>query len=63
MARSVWKGPFVDGYLLRKAEVARSQHQAQDSRPRAQRHGVPHGQGCMAWNGLWESPARSAVQQ
>ena len=21
MARSVWKGPFVDGYLLRKAEV------------------------------------------
>jgi small subunit ribosomal protein S19 len=24
MARSVWKGPFVDGYLLRKAEKARS---------------------------------------
>ena len=24
MARSVWKGPFVDGYLLRKAE----KHQA-----------------------------------
>ena len=24
MARSVWKGPFVDGYLLRKAEAARS---------------------------------------
>ena len=23
MARSVWKGPFVDGYLLRKAENAR----------------------------------------
>ncbi|MEE8202893.1 MAG: 30S ribosomal protein S19 [Alphaproteobacteria bacterium] len=23
MARSVWKGPFVDGYLLRKAERAR----------------------------------------
>ena len=22
MARSVWKGPFVDGYLLKKAEVA-----------------------------------------
>lgn len=22
MARSVWKGPFVDGYLLRKAEAA-----------------------------------------
>ena len=22
MARSVWKGPFVDGYLLRKAEMA-----------------------------------------
>lgn len=24
MARSVWKGPFVDGYLLKKAEVART---------------------------------------
>jgi small subunit ribosomal protein S19 len=23
VARSVWKGPFVDGYLLRKAEKAR----------------------------------------
>ena len=23
MARSVWKGPFVDGYILRKAEKAR----------------------------------------
>ena len=23
MARSVWKGPFVDGYLLKKAEAAR----------------------------------------
>ncbi|OJX10044.1 MAG: 30S ribosomal protein S19 [Caedibacter sp. 37-49] len=22
MARSVWKGPFVDGFLLKKAEVA-----------------------------------------
>jgi small subunit ribosomal protein S19 len=22
MTRSVWKGPFVDGYLLKKAEVA-----------------------------------------
>lgn len=22
MARSVWKGPFVDGYLLRKADAA-----------------------------------------
>ena len=22
MCRSVWKGPFVDGYLLRKADVA-----------------------------------------
>ena len=25
MARSVWKGPFVDGYLLNKAEKARSE--------------------------------------
>ncbi|WP_029355702.1 30S ribosomal protein S19 [Bosea sp. 117] len=24
MSRSVWKGPFVDGYLLKKAEAARS---------------------------------------
>jgi small subunit ribosomal protein S19 len=24
MARSVWKGPFVDGYLLKKAEASRS---------------------------------------
>ena len=23
MARSVWKGPFVDGYLLKKAEMVR----------------------------------------
>ncbi len=23
MARSIWKGPFVDGYLLRKAEKSR----------------------------------------
>ena len=24
MARSVWKGPFIDGYLLNKAEAARA---------------------------------------
>lgn len=24
MARSIWKGPFVDGYLLKKAEKSRS---------------------------------------
>ena len=24
MPRSVWKGPFVDGYLLNKAEAARA---------------------------------------
>ena len=24
MARSVWKGPFVDGYLLKKADASRS---------------------------------------
>ena len=23
MARSIWKGPFVDGYMLRKADVTR----------------------------------------
>ena len=25
MPRSVWKGPFVDGYLLKKAEAARNE--------------------------------------
>ena len=24
MSRSVWKGPFIDGYLLKKAEKVRS---------------------------------------
>jgi small subunit ribosomal protein S19 len=24
MARSVWKGPFVDGFLLKKAETSRA---------------------------------------
>ena len=24
MARSVWKGPFVDGYLLKKADTVRA---------------------------------------
>jgi small subunit ribosomal protein S19 len=24
MARSIWKGPFVDGHLLKKADAARS---------------------------------------
>ena len=24
MSRSLWKGPFVDGYLLKKAEAART---------------------------------------
>ena len=24
MARSIWKGPFLDGYLLKKADTARS---------------------------------------
>jgi len=28
VARSVWKGPFIDGYLMKKAETAR-----QSSRP------------------------------
>jgi small subunit ribosomal protein S19 len=29
MARSVWKGPFVDGYLLKKAEKARAATRAE----------------------------------
>ena len=24
MARSVWKGPFIDGYILKKVEAMRS---------------------------------------
>ena len=24
MARSVWKGPFIDGYLLKKADTSRA---------------------------------------
>jgi small subunit ribosomal protein S19 len=30
MARALWKGPFVDGYMLKKADAARSsgKHQA-----------------------------------
>ena len=24
MTRSIWKGPFVDGYMLKKAEAART---------------------------------------
>ena len=29
MPRSVWKGPFVDGYLLKKAEKARASGRAE----------------------------------
>ena len=29
MARSVWKGPFVDGYLLKKADQARASGKSQ----------------------------------
>ena len=29
MTRSVWKGPFVDGYLLKKAEKARASARAE----------------------------------
>ena len=29
MTRSVWKGPFVDGYLLKKADAARSSSRAE----------------------------------
>ena len=28
MARSIWKGPFVDGYLLNKAETRRARRPA-----------------------------------
>lgn len=29
MARSIWKGPFLDGYLLKKAEKARASSRAE----------------------------------
>jgi len=29
VARSIWKGPFVDGYLLKKAEKARGASRAE----------------------------------
>jgi small subunit ribosomal protein S19 len=29
MARSIWKGPFVEGYLLKKAENARNSGRAE----------------------------------
>jgi len=29
VSRSVWKGPFVDGYLLKKADKARSASRAE----------------------------------
>jgi small subunit ribosomal protein S19 len=29
VARSVWKGPFVDGYMLRKAEKTRASGRAE----------------------------------
>ncbi len=32
MTRSVWKGPFVDGYLLKKAEAARASGRTRSSR-------------------------------
>jgi small subunit ribosomal protein S19 len=28
VTRSVWKGPFVDGYILKKAEAAKGQRNA-----------------------------------
>jgi small subunit ribosomal protein S19 len=28
VTRSVWKGPFVDGYLIKKAEAAKGQRSA-----------------------------------
>jgi small subunit ribosomal protein S19 len=30
MTRSVWKGPFVDGYLLKKADAAQASNRNKD---------------------------------
>ena len=56
MARSVWKGPFVDAYVLRKAEKARknlekkaskaakkAERPAKPAKGRPVRQGVPAG--------------------
>ena len=32
MARSIWKGPFVDGYVLKKAEKAKAGGKAEVSK-------------------------------
>ena len=37
MARSTWKGPFVDGYLLGKAEASLAAHSAHKSAPQIPR--------------------------
>ncbi len=37
MARSVWKGPFVDGYLLKKAEAAHAAGRNQAIKTRSRR--------------------------
>jgi small subunit ribosomal protein S19 len=29
VARSIWKGPFIDGYLIKKAEKARASSRAE----------------------------------
>ena len=31
MARSIWKGPFIDGYMLKKAETARASKRSRKS--------------------------------
>ena len=37
MARSVWKGPFVDGYLMKKAEKSRGSGRNEVIRTRSRR--------------------------
>ena len=39
MARSVWKGPFVDLHLLKKAEAAQDQGSSRASRSEERRVG------------------------
>ena len=57
MARSVWKGPFVDGYLLKKAERSRGSAMDPGSHP----HGGGEGKAPIGLPGPktpWGKPAR-----
>ena len=57
MARSIWKGPFVDGYLLKKADAARGARR-NDVVKRCRRRAPlrPHGLTFGVYNGQKHIP-------